>query len=88
MNRLTLTKPSKSKADQTKQGAPVKLPHELDQMPDDQAIEPQPIMRQAFNDLQRGLVDTDLHGAPGIEALFENKVKFTIKKSRHHHGSK
>lgn len=43
------------------------LPHERDQTPGEQSAEPQPIMRQAYDDLQRGLVDTDMHGERGVE---------------------
>lgn len=44
-----------------------RLPHERDEAPDAPATPPRGVMRQAADDLARGLVDTDLHGARGIE---------------------
>ena len=55
--------------------APVKndgaqrLPHERDESPDAQHITPRPEMKQAASDLERGLVDTDLHGQRGVETV-------------------
>ena len=60
----------------------LKLPHELDLMTTDQSIEPQPIMRQAYDDLLRGLVDTDMHGERGVEEVQKNTVQITIRKSQ------
>ena len=51
------------------------LPHELDQKPDTQAIVPTKIMKQAYKDLQRGLVDTDLHGQRGVEEVLKKSKK-------------
>lgn len=45
------------------------LPHERDEKPE---ATPQPtrsIIRQAASDLERGLVDTDLHGLRGVETV-------------------
>jgi len=61
----------------------LKLPHELDLMPGDQPIVPRPVMRQAYDDLQHGLVDTDMHGERGVEELLKGSVKITFKKVRH-----
>ncbi|PWF41329.1 hypothetical protein [Massilia glaciei] len=44
-----------------------RLPHERDESPDGQDVEPRGIIKQAADDLARGLVDTDLHGTRGIE---------------------
>ena len=44
-----------------------RLPHERDESPDGHDKEPRGVMKQAADDLAQGLVDTDLHGTPGIE---------------------
>lgn len=51
------------------------LPHERDEISDAQPVQPRPKMKQAYNDLQRGLVDTDMHGARGIEAAVSVRTK-------------
>lgn len=45
------------------------LPHERDQAPDKAPAKPNKAMVQASKDLQRGLVDTDMHGDRGVEAV-------------------
>lgn len=45
-------------------------PHERDESPDGQDIKPRGIMKQAAEDLQQGLVDTENYegrGTPGLE---------------------
>jgi hypothetical protein len=44
-----------------------RLPHERDEAPDGQDIKVRDDMKQAAADLERGLVDTDLRGTPGVE---------------------
>lgn len=44
-----------------------RLPHERDETPDGQDVQSRGIMRQAADDLEQGLVDTDMHGERGIE---------------------
>ena len=44
-----------------------RLPHERDESPEGIDTEPRGVMKQAADDLARGLVDTDLHGVRGIE---------------------
>lgn len=46
-----------------------RMPHERDESPDGQDAEPRGIMKQAAADLAQGLVDTDLHGARGVEQV-------------------
>ena len=46
-----------------------RLPNERDESPDAQNIQPRDDMRQAASDLERGLVDTDLHGQRGVEKV-------------------
>jgi hypothetical protein len=42
-----------------------KLPHERDESDDSQHSDPRGIMKQAYNDVQSGQEDTDLHGSQG-----------------------
>jgi hypothetical protein len=46
-------------------------PHERDEAPDGQDQKPRGVMKQAAADLAQGLVDTDLHGTPGVEKAVE-----------------
>ncbi len=48
-----------------------RLPHERDEAPDGQDIKVRDDMKQAATDLARGLVDTDLHGTPGVEKVVQ-----------------
>lgn len=49
-----------------------RLPHERDETPDGQDVQSRGIMRQAADDLEQGLVDTDLHGERGIERAVDS----------------
>jgi hypothetical protein len=40
-------------------------PHERDESPDGQGVRPRGIMKQAAEDLEHGLVDTDARATPG-----------------------
>jgi len=40
-------------------------PHERDESPDGQGVRPRGIMKQAAEDLEQGLVDTDARATPG-----------------------
>ena len=53
-----------------KPGAPAHLPmpHERDESTGGAGDLPRPEMRQAQRDLDAGLVDTDLHATPGLDA--------------------
>lgn len=44
-----------------------RLPHERDQSPDDQDIEPRSVGKQAAADVESGMVDTDARNKPGVE---------------------
>jgi hypothetical protein len=44
-----------------------RLPHERDESPEGQDRPARGIMKQAADDLEQGLVDTDLHGERGVE---------------------
>jgi len=58
-----------------------RLPHERDQAPDEQSTEPKGIMKQAYEDLEQGMVDTDMHGIRGVEKAVERLKKAVKKKS-------
>ena len=51
-----------------------RMPHERDESPDGQDVDPRGIMKQAASDLAQGLVDTDLHGKPGAAADVDTDV--------------
>lgn len=44
------------------------LPHERDESTRSTSPEPAPVMRRAYEDLEAGQVDTDMHGTPGLDA--------------------
>jgi hypothetical protein len=52
-----------------------RLPYERDEAPDGQDIKPKEDMKQAYDDLQKGLVDTDLHGIRGVEAVVKQRKR-------------
>jgi hypothetical protein len=41
-------------------------PHERDESPDGQGVRPRGVMKQAAEDLEQGLVDTDARATPGV----------------------
>ena len=49
-----------------------RLPHERDESPEGQDQAPRGIIKQAADDLARGLVDTDLHGQRGVEKAVDS----------------
>jgi hypothetical protein len=42
-------------------------PHERDESPDGQSVKPRGIIKQAAEDVQQGLIDTDARNTPGVE---------------------
>lgn len=44
------------------------LPHERDEKTGQTASEPTPEMKQAYDDIEAGQVDTDLRATPGLDA--------------------
>jgi len=46
-----------------------RLPSDRDQSPDAQRNQPRNVMKQAASDIAHGLVDTDRHDQPGVEAV-------------------
>lgn len=56
-----------------KDGATPRMPHERDESEDSQESQPRKIMKQAYNDLENGQVDTDMRVTHGVDAVV-NKV--------------
>lgn len=46
-----------------------RLPNDRDESPDGQPGKPRSVIKQAASDIEHGLVDTDLHNQPGVEAV-------------------
>ena len=60
-------------------GRPLPMPHERDQALGSTAAEPDPVIQQAARDIEAGLVDTDLHGTPGMD---DEKRQCLLEKER------
>lgn len=60
---------------EVKKGTEPALPHERDESTDESTPTPRPIMQQAAIDLERGLVDTDMHGQRGVECVTKPRIK-------------
>jgi hypothetical protein len=54
--------------DPVKNDGKPRLPNERDTAPDVQSLEPRQKIKQAHDDIEHGLVDTDLRGERGLEA--------------------
>jgi hypothetical protein len=52
----------------------LRLPHERDQSIDATSRSPDPVIRQAHDDLASGQVDTDLRQTPGLDAEQRRKL--------------
>lgn len=50
------------------------LPHERDESTDTTADVPDPKMVQAKRDIDAGLVDTDMHATPGLDAALRARL--------------
>lgn len=50
------------------------LPHERDESTDPSAKAPDPLMVQAKRDIDAGLVDTDMHATPGLDAKLRERM--------------
>ena len=50
------------------------LPHERDESAGSTAEAPDPMMVQAKRDIDSGLVDTDMHATPGLDAELRAKL--------------
>ena len=47
----------------------LRLPHEVDEAPDSQIGKPRKVIKQAFDDIEEGQIDTDRRGIPGVEEV-------------------
>jgi len=54
--------------------ADLALPHERDESPDATADAPDPVMVQASRDIDAGMVDTDMHATPGLNAKLRGRL--------------
>ncbi len=50
-----------------------RLPHERDESVDSQQDEPRKVIKQAFDDIEEGQIDTDRRGIPGVEEVERHK---------------
>lgn len=50
------------------------LPHERDESAPSTAVAPDPVMLQAKRDIDAGLVDTDMHATPGLDAALRARL--------------
>jgi hypothetical protein len=55
-------------------GPGLPLPHERDESPDPTAAAPDPVIAQAKHDIDAGMVDTDVHAAPGLDAKLRARL--------------
>jgi hypothetical protein len=60
-------------------GVGLPLPHERDESTGHVAASPDPVIVQAYKDIQAGLVDTDLRATPGLDA---ERRKTLLRRSR------
>ncbi|MET3119606.1 hypothetical protein AAKU64_003847 [Undibacterium sp. GrIS 1.8] len=61
-------------------GTNLLLPHDHDEVSANAVIKPDKKMKQAFVDLERGLVDTDLRGERGVEEVVTSKKMLKNKR--------
>lgn len=60
-------------------GIRLPLPHERDESTGQVATRPDPVIEQAYKDIEAGLVDTDLRAIPGLDA---ERRKILLRRSR------
>lgn len=70
--RLLPTPPRGAKAPLSDAG--LALPHEREESADITAKAPDPMMVQAKRDIDAGLVDTDMHATPGLDAKLRERL--------------
>ncbi len=58
----------------SEKGDDLALPHERDESSNSVASAPDPVMVQAKRDIDAGLVDTDMHATPGLDAALRKKM--------------
>lgn len=64
--------PRRAKAPRSAPGLP--LPHERDESPEPAAAAPDPVIAQAQRDIDAGMVDTDMHATPGLDATLRGRL--------------
>ena len=72
VGRQLATSPRRAKAPLSP--ANLALPHERDESTDAVAQAPDPKMVQAKRDIDAGLVDTDMHATPGLDAKLRERL--------------
>ena len=72
VGRKLATPPRGAKAPMSAAG--LALPHERDESTDTTAEAPDPLMVQAKRDIDAGLVDTDMHATPGLDAQLRARL--------------
>ncbi len=50
-----------------------RLPHERDESVDSQEDKPRKVIKQAYDDIEEGQLDTDRRGIPGVEEVERKK---------------
>lgn len=73
--------------DKTKNDSQARIPSERDESPQGSQA-PRGIMQQAASDIERGLVDTDLHGDQGVEAVKPAAPKSAVPQENNHEGQR
>lgn len=51
----------------------LRMPHERDESEDSQESEPREVIKQAYDDLQAGQVDTDLRETSGVDEVVNRR---------------
>jgi hypothetical protein len=72
MAHVTRQFPAKATPD-AKSDKLMRLPHERDESHDSQESEPRADMLRAYQDITEGQMDTDLHGARGVEEVVRHR---------------
>lgn len=66
----------------TRKSATPRLPHERDESDDSQESGAREDIQQAYEDIQRGLLDTDLRGMRGVEEVNKMPAKKPNKRAK------
>ena len=70
----TVPAPDAAPAHPTLTGSRAALPHELDESLPSTATAVDPVMAQAKRDIDAGLVETDMHATPGLDAALRAQL--------------
>ncbi len=66
----------------TRKDATPRLPHERDESDDSQESGVREDMQQAYEDIKRGLLDTDLRGVRGVEEVNKEPTKKPAQRAK------